>query len=80
MLEAISFILMMNKWKNIRKVAIMTTNRERINNMTNEELAHIFVGSNYIPICKYCVYDRRCDTDSSCYDGILQWLNQESEE
>ena len=57
----------------------MTTNRKKkINIIANEKLAHIFARSNDISVCEYCVYDNRCDAESSCYDGILQWLNQGS--
>ena len=54
----------------------MTTNREKLAKMTNEELAHIFARSNDISVCEYCVYDDMCGRETSCYDGILQWLNQ----
>lgn len=57
----------------------MTTNREKLVNMTNEELAFIFAMSSSTKTCKYCRYkDSNCD-DLFCYNGILQWLNQESE-
>ena len=57
----------------------MTTNRERINAMSNEELANILVND----ICPYCIYqdvDCEIDDDCECTVGILQWLNKESEE
>ena len=57
----------------------MTTNREKLANITNEKLAHIFARSNDTSVCEYCVYNDRCNRESSCYVGILQWLNQESE-
>lgn len=57
----------------------MTTNRERINNMTNEELAEIFSMSTSTKSCKYCRYKGFGCDDLTCYNGILQWLNQESE-
>lgn len=58
----------------------MTTNRERINAMSNEELAEIFAMSSSTKPCKYCKYKEfNCD-DLTCYNGILLGLNQESEE
>ena len=56
----------------------MTTNREKLNQMTNEELAEILAMSSRS--CKYCKYEDSGCYDSTCYSGILQWLNQESEE
>ena len=56
----------------------MTTNREKLNQMTNEELAEILARSSRS--CKYCKYEDFDCTDFTCYSGILQWLNQESEE
>lgn len=54
----------------------MTTNREKIAKMTNEELANILKAS-----CKCCIYSCSfCDRKYKCKDGITQWLNQESEE
>ena len=55
----------------------MTTNRERINNMTNEELAKL-LGS-----CSFCIFiniDCCGNNDYDCKDGILKWLESESEE
>ena len=55
----------------------MTTNREKLNQMSNEELAEILSMSSWS--CKYCKYEgSNCD-DVTCYSGILQWLNRESE-
>ena len=56
----------------------MTTNREKLNQISNEELAKTLATSSIS--CKYCKYEgSNCD-DVTCYSGILQWLNQESEE
>lgn len=57
----------------------MTTNRERINNMTNEELAEFF--KEYID-CNNCPigYDKCTISKLSCKEIFMQWLNQESEE
>ena len=49
----------------------MTTNRERINNMTNEELAEIFSMSTSTKSCKYCRYKGFGCDDLTCYNGIL---------
>lgn len=58
----------------------MTTNREKLAKMTNEALAEIFAVSTSTKTCKYCRYKGlNCD-DLTCYNGILQWLNQEGEE
>ena len=58
----------------------MTTNREKLNNMSNEELAEVFVNAN----CNICIYkSNNFDCFSSnwtCKDGVKQWLEQESEE
>lgn len=56
----------------------MTTNRDKINAMTNEELAEFLAYQD----CRYCVFQQvECykSNDFTCKDGILQWLNQESE-
>ena len=55
----------------------MTTNREKLNQMSNEELAKILSMSSWS--CKYCKYESFDCDDFTCYSGILQWLNQESE-
>ena len=54
----------------------MTTNREKLNQISNEELAEILAMSSRS--CKYCKYENS-DCNDSCYSGILQWLNQERE-
>lgn len=67
----------------------MTTNREKLNNMTNEELAQIIDDIESLDadaICNFCAYadispEKICSKprEKTCKDGILQWLNQESE-
>jgi len=61
----------------------MTTNREKLAKMTNEKLAKI-LSADVCKLCKYqnidCTFNSAFDDDSECIDGILQWLNQESEE
>ena len=57
----------------------MTTNRERLAKMTNEELADFLAYQD----CRYCVFqhiDCYRKNDYNCKDGIEKWLNQESEE
>ena len=56
----------------------MTTNREKLNQMSNEEFAEILAMSSNP--CKYCKYADSGCYDSTCLNGILQWLNQESED
>ena len=53
----------------------MTTNREKLNQMSNEELAR-WLG--WIINCKLCPC--KCDMYKKCTGNILQWLNLESEE
>ena len=61
----------------------MITNREKLNKMSNEELARII--DNTDTSCDFCVYanvssEKICSKprERKCKDGILQWLNQES--
>lgn len=55
----------------------MTTNLERIRQMTADELAEI-IGNDE---CKYCIAHKFCKTKSDCCQNIIQqWLEQESEE
>lgn len=59
----------------------MATNRQKLAKMTNEELAELLGNDG----CLYCIYqDVECYRPSigryDCKEGILQWLNQESEE
>ncbi len=59
----------------------MTTNRERLNKMNNEELATFFANlSKRCPHCKY--YDALSTVyfNEHCYKETLKWLEQESEE
>ena len=53
----------------------MATNREKLAKMTNEELAAFFEESS---ACDRCAFkETEC---GECYQGTLQWLEQESEE
>lgn len=57
----------------------MITNREKLAKMTNEELAEMLAYQD----CRYCVFqhiDCYGENDYDCQCGILEWLNQESEE
>lgn len=57
----------------------MTTNRNKLSKMTNEELAEMLGKQN----CQYCVHSESVcyiDNRKNCFDGILQWLEQECEE
>lgn len=55
----------------------MTTNRERLAKMTNEDLAEFLSSSE----CSMCVYDEEVDCfGDDCFCGILKWLNQECED
>lgn len=58
----------------------MTTNYERIKNMTTAEMAKYF--SEHI-ICDNCPASEFCDfenaTDENCYKYIENWLQSESE-
>lgn len=56
----------------------MATNRERLNKMTNEELAKFLKSCDFI--CNTCAYRYQECLLSDCYEGILKWLEQESEE
>lgn len=58
----------------------MATNREKLNQMTNEELAE-FLNKTANDNCSICIYSNLPDCFCrDCQDGILQWLNKESEE
>ena len=56
----------------------MTTNREKLAKMTNEELAEFFDKQGFCVMCIY-KYQKDC-LERDCEYGTLQWLNQESEE
>lgn len=65
----------------------MTTNREKLNQMSNEELAEILDDiESFGTSCDFCAFadispEKICSKPrgEKCIDGILQWLNQESE-
>lgn len=57
----------------------MTTNRDKLNKMTNEELAEFLnkIANENCLVCTFAKLDACPVTD--CENGILQWLNQENE-
>lgn len=46
------------------------TNRDKLMEMNNEEIAHIMDKD----ICKMCAYDSNNCLDLECEDGIKEWL------
>lgn len=74
----------------------MTTNYERIKNMTIEEMVNWFTDVDEAPEClgcKMCLYCAKseyddgkfkmiqcCDENFNCTEGIKEWLQAESEE
>ena len=57
------------------------TNRDKLNNMTNEELATFI--NNIVDPCIYCIiYDfcNNCTPFISCENVICRWLESEVEE
>lgn len=56
----------------------MTTNRDKINKMTNEELAKFILDTNE-EVCRFCT-NRCLYRSDDCQKGILEWLNQECED
>lgn len=64
----------------------MATNREKLNNMSNEEFAIKFLGveDKYISItCKFCIWQGQCPEGNymkKCKENVLKWLSQEAEE
>ena len=53
----------------------MTTNREYLATLSNEELAE-FLGID--SLCKLCThYDKQSCIEVDCVEGTLQWLNAE---
>lgn len=65
----------------------MTTNRERLNQMSNEELAEIIDDIEWLDCGDICAYadisaEKICSKPrgEKCIDGIIKWLNAESEQ
>lgn len=52
----------------------MTTNREKLAKMTNEELAEFF---NIDGLCNLCIYNDITCENKDCYEGALKWLQSE---
>lgn len=57
----------------------MTTNREKLANMTNEALAEFFAEYSDCAICPFN-YAECSGGEVRCKDIMLKWLEQESEE
>ena len=55
----------------------MTTNREKLAKMSNEELARFLTLHTD---CIYCCVKSKCTPNDSCLTAFIKWLNQESEE
>lgn len=54
----------------------MTTNREKLNKMTNEELARFF---DKMASCERCPISKRCHNNISCFGDFLNWLEEETD-
>jgi len=54
------------------------TNREKINNMTNQEIAE-YICSSYAD-CGCCPGYNYCDKNGTPANGIVKWLEAEAEE
>lgn len=55
----------------------IVTNADRIRSMTDEELAEFFASKS--PCDYYCNYRKKCCSEISCKQGILEWLQSEAE-
>ena len=62
----------------------MVTNRERLNKMSNEELAQVLAELD--STCYFCAYYNKesdilcvCPDKKDCKYGVIEWLNQDSE-
>lgn len=53
------------------------TNRDKINKMTNEEIAKI-IHNEEIQQCEYCIYTPNACKGKSCVEGIKQWLESKA--
>ncbi len=58
----------------------MTTNYERIKNMTVEEMAELFKKPAARYACKFCVGCPSEENEFLCITYIKQWLQAESED
>ena len=54
------------------------TNREKINNLDNSELAAILLWTGSNGRCKFCCYTKEKCLGKSCTEGIEKWLNTPS--
>jgi len=58
----------------------MTTNYERIKNMTVEEMTELLASSTCCDFCRYAYsHEYMCDI-AGCKSGTYKWLQAESEE
>lgn len=53
------------------------TNREKLNAMSNEELARYFAERC---TCDFCVFRNQKCADCECQEGIQTWLESEAKE
>ena len=51
------------------------TNRDKINRMSNTELADILNGTDKYNACKYCYHNHKDCVGKACVEGIERWLN-----
>ena len=51
------------------------TNRDKINNLDNSELAAILLWTGSNGRCKFCCYTKEKCLGKSCAEGIEAWLN-----
>ena len=57
------------------------TNRDRINQMSNEEFANWLKDEvSRCTHCAFCYKDLNCRNATDCQEGILKWLESEVEE
>ena len=51
------------------------TNRDKINRMSNTELADILNETDKYNACKYCYHNHKDCVGKACVEGIERWLN-----
>ena len=55
----------------------MTTNREFLEQLSDKKLTAYLLDNFY---CGMCVFEDKECSKTQCFEGIVQWLNQESRE
>lgn len=55
----------------------MTTNRGKLEQLSNKKLTAFILDNAR---CGMCIYDNNKCSKLQCFDGIMSWLNQESED